>query len=61
MVHVQGGDGIVLNLKLPSLYIYIVDGGISLLANNLLMAIPVAVSKTYLLYVVGLFLPNRLV
>jgi hypothetical protein len=38
----QGSDGIVLNLKLPSLYIYIVDGGISLLANNLLMAIPVA-------------------
>lgn len=51
MVHVQGSDGIVLNLKLPSLYIYIVDGGISLLANNLLMAIPVALSKTYLLYV----------
>jgi hypothetical protein len=49
----QGSDGIVLNLKLPSLYIYIVDGGISLLANNLLMAIPVALSKTYLLYVGG--------
>ncbi|XP_011032790.1 PREDICTED: transmembrane protein 56-B-like [Populus euphratica] len=51
MVHMQGSDGMVLNLKSPSLYIYIVDGGISLLANNLLMVIPVALSKTYFLQV----------